>query len=132
MHEEVGHRSAAEIPIPAPVAELVRIEGAVARRAQEALPIQLGHVEGGHAAHRRDVVLEPVGADHGHLAEAAGENLLASLREVLPTALLEPDLHHALGIAHGGDQPRAFLDLSLIHISEPTRLGMISYAVFCL
>src|SRR5450759_1108931 len=25
-----------------------------------------------------------------------------------------------------------FYDLSLIHISEPTRLGMISYAVFCL
>src|SRR5450756_1841544 len=25
-----------------------------------------------------------------------------------------------------------FLVLSLIHISEPTRLGMISYAVFCL
>src|SRR5450756_3170677 len=24
------------------------------------------------------------------------------------------------------------IDLSLIHISEPTRLGMISYAVFCL
>src|SRR5450759_4377747 len=24
------------------------------------------------------------------------------------------------------------LNLSLIHISEPTRLGMISYAVFCL
>src|SRR5450756_2256737 len=23
-------------------------------------------------------------------------------------------------------------DLSLIHVSEPTRLGMISYAVFCL
>src|SRR5659263_729744 len=27
---------------------------------------------------------------------------------------------------------RADSDLSLIHISEPTRLGMISYAVFCL
>src|SRR5450756_2778380 len=27
---------------------------------------------------------------------------------------------------------RTFLSLSLIHISEPTRLGMISYAVFCL
>src|SRR5450756_2746832 len=26
----------------------------------------------------------------------------------------------------------AHYDLSLIHISEPTRLGMISYAVFCL
>src|SRR5450756_2974290 len=25
-----------------------------------------------------------------------------------------------------------FYELSLIHISEPTRLGMISYAVFCL
>src|SRR5665648_1154904 len=25
-----------------------------------------------------------------------------------------------------------FKDLSLIHISEPTRLGMISYSVFCL
>src|SRR5665648_1165530 len=27
---------------------------------------------------------------------------------------------------------RSLKDLSLIHISEPTRLGMISYAVFCL
>ena len=27
---------------------------------------------------------------------------------------------------------RAYYNLSLIHISEPTRLGMISYAVFCL
>ena len=27
---------------------------------------------------------------------------------------------------------QASYDLSLIHISEPTRLGMISYAVFCL
>src|SRR5659263_201070 len=30
----------------------------------------------------------------------------------------------------GGDGTAG--DLSLIHISEPTRLGMISYAVFCL
>src|SRR5450756_3146254 len=28
--------------------------------------------------------------------------------------------------------PSIVQDLSLIHISEPTRLGMISYAVFCL
>src|SRR5450756_2915130 len=27
---------------------------------------------------------------------------------------------------------KAIMRLSLIHISEPTRLGMISYAVFCL
>src|SRR5450756_1849815 len=30
------------------------------------------------------------------------------------------------------DGARADEQLSLIHISEPTRLGMISYAVFCL
>src|SRR5450759_4995535 len=29
-------------------------------------------------------------------------------------------------------EPQVQVDLSLIHISEPTRLGMISYAVFCL
>src|SRR5450756_2805526 len=31
-----------------------------------------------------------------------------------------------------GEERRALVKLSLIHISEPTRLGMISYAVFCL
>src|SRR5450759_5953968 len=30
------------------------------------------------------------------------------------------------------EPPPDVMDLSLIHISEPTRLGMISYAVFCL
>src|SRR5450756_1372023 len=34
---------------------------------------------------------------------------------------LGPDGQHCIPV----------LDLSLIHISEPTRLGMISYAVFC-
>src|SRR5450756_3094267 len=34
--------------------------------------------------------------------------------------------------AFGLTEPEAGSDLSLIHISEPTRLGMISYAVFCL
>src|SRR5450756_2625742 len=42
----------------------------------------------------------------------------------------------AAGTGCSGDtlRPRysVALDLSLIHISEPTRLGMISYAVFCL
>src|SRR5450756_3001574 len=36
--------------------------------------------------------------------------------------------HAPVEVAVGG----AEADLSLIHISEPTRLGMISYAVFCL
>src|SRR5450756_1231712 len=32
----------------------------------------------------------------------------------------------------GAGMRRVYNILSLIHISEPTRLGMISYAVFCL
>src|SRR5450759_1106280 len=36
--------------------------------------------------------------------------------------------HSILGVCYPGH----VLELSLIHISEPTRLGMISYAVFCL
>ena len=39
-----------------------------------------------------------------------------------------------LGVCRGKDIDFGVLfeGLSLIHISEPTRLGMISYAVFCL
>src|SRR5450756_2255 len=38
---------------------------------------------------------------------------------------------HAVTIDSGGQPVQQFrLPLSLIHISEPTRLGMISYAVF--
>src|SRR5659263_715382 len=35
-------------------------------------------------------------------------------------------------VTHGTIKEHDKLTLSLIHISEPTRLGMISYAVFCL
>ena len=42
----------------------------------------------------------------------------------------------ALGVWLPGDRLPSLreqvISLSLIHISEPTRLGMISYAVFCL
>ena len=38
----------------------------------------------------------------------------------------------ALAVAGIGAGQGLAQELSLIHISEPTRLGMISYAVFCL
>src|SRR5450759_2125840 len=41
---------------------------------------------------------------------------------------LQTDEHVGAGCDHRGGVQQ----LSLIHISEPTRLGMISYAVFCL
>src|SRR5450756_3216399 len=46
------------------------------------------------------------------------------LRTVRPVA--------RVGQAPAGPAPGSLALLSLIHISEPTRLGMISYAVFCL
>src|SRR5450756_2010506 len=50
------------------------------------------------------------------------------LRGASPRAFAVQWRHVRLPPSRGG-VPR---DLSLIHISEPTRLGMISYAVFCL
>src|SRR5450756_3137779 len=55
-------------------------------------------------------------------------------------AEISPDAFYAkqkAGAKSGTTQPGpedfiAVYTLSLIHISEPTRLGMISYAVFCL
>ena len=55
-----------------------------------------------------------------------------------PGTLDEPEIHarlcEALGVVGEDDYAplRAALGLSLIHISEPTRLLSISYAVFCL
>src|SRR5450759_5542031 len=42
------------------------------------------------------------------------------------------DLFAIEAVGPRGETARRIHTLSLIHISEPTRLGMISYAVFCL
>src|SRR5450756_1107389 len=59
-----------------------------------------------------------------------------------PRCLVKRVLHRDVGVkprpggGHGVDRYGRVgchvVELSLIHISEPTRLGMISYAVFCL
>src|SRR5450756_2028488 len=59
----------------------------------------------------------------GLIRSVKGINLVADYQSVL-SAFLHADTNAGCG----GDPPL----LSLIHISEPTRLGMISYAVFCL
>src|SRR5450759_5847916 len=63
-----------------------------------------------------EAVLGPV--DARERRHDAPDIMLLDGRHVLPQCLLPEVL--TVG------------DLSLIHISEPTRLGMISYAVFCL
>src|SRR5665648_248816 len=54
----------------------------------------------------------------------AGKNLIV--------IQLESFQNFVLGLEYNGQEVTPNLNLSLIHISEPTRLGMISYAVFCL
>jgi len=48
--------------------------------------------------------------------------------------MIRPNVEKTIPSVGTGDNVNieAILALSLIHISEPTRLGMISYAVFCL
>src|SRR5450756_2822578 len=57
-----------------------------------------------------------------------GDRITVTLREN-PTTGYEWEMKLAPGLTL---VMRTFFGLSLIHISEPTRLGMISYAVFCL
>src|SRR5665648_1098176 len=46
--------------------------------------------------------------------------------------LVRNEIAVVTGIGCSGNTAQWYNTLSLIHISEPTRLGMISYAVFCL
>src|SRR5665648_445873 len=63
--------------------------------------------------------------------EKGGNAFDAAVATTFTLQVVEPHLN-----GPGGDVPVILYDvkkgLSLIHISEPTRLGMISYAVFCL
>src|SRR5450759_5760207 len=69
--------------------------------------------------------------------DRAGKGLRDAPRDALLADSAHPEIH---GLAYGfhramdnaGALGGTLLALSLIHISEPTRLGMISYAVFCL
>src|SRR5450756_2741996 len=72
---------------------------------------------------------------HGAALVAFGEQRkehLRLFRALLDVAqIIEQHDLEVVELAQGPWQRKVAL-LSLIHISEPTRLGMISYAVFCL
>ena len=61
--------------------------------------------------------------------------LKPSVKEVDLGTMISSEANNVLkGVEVVAQKPlvKVDVDLSLIHISEPTRLGMISYAVFCL
>src|SRR5450756_2685624 len=97
---------------------------------------------------RGSIAGKPVTYETGRLAKQAGGAVLATMggtvvlaavtvsnsaKEGLDFFPLTVDYFEKMYAA--GKIPGGFFKregLSLIHISEPTRLGMISYAVFCL
>src|SRR5450756_1086886 len=98
--------------------------------------------------HPQHPVVAPVEVAHQHPAEVLsqklGDDLPAAALTVLEVAhrrageapeiaVLAPFPPACLVPVHHRTPPQLSDEpLSLIHISEPTRLGMISYAVFCL
>src|SRR5450759_5466954 len=73
----------------------------------------------------------------GYYAANSGTSCRESCRSAKNHVLRKTESTTILwGLQRSGNEHQVFHDLcqglSLIHISEPTRLGMISYAVFCL
>src|SRR5450756_2698006 len=94
----------------------------------------LGMAQGATVAQLTGVVAGVLGADVT-MVGFTPEAVAIAVRRALGHATRWED--HTFEIVHEGAESPAMhmaLDqvLSLIHISEPTRLGMISYAVFCL
>src|SRR5450759_5858347 len=90
------------------------------------------------------VFIRPISCRYGHLGALLlftdWENLKLFEEDRLASRLHDARDRSHLTVAIDGDVVHEEVDqaafllqcLSLIHISEPTRLGMISYAVFCL
>src|SRR5450756_2917447 len=79
----------------------------------------------------RSSMLEVLSQDYVQTARAKGlHEQRVRYVHALRNALLP--VVTVVGLQFGTLLGGAVLTLSLIHISEPTRLGMISYAVFCL
>src|SRR5450756_1144588 len=90
---------------------------------------------GGGPAHERLMLANLATAlfEHGRITTTTAKaKRLRPLAERLVTFAKRGDLHARRQVLTVVRDKGVVHTLSLIHISEPTRLGMISYAVFCL
>src|SRR5450756_3039244 len=98
-----------------------------------------GHVSDAGKAPARVLVLTVVLAEKQQVARlrsapdrVADPELLVGIAWRIGAEEAHEGLCQARTVKAEGAAPAPQIGLSLIHISEPTRLGMISYAVFCL
>src|SRR5450756_340148 len=90
-------------------------------------------IDGGHTV----LVLDDLSSGHREAAKGTDLQVIdlkdpASVRDACRQFKPDTCLHFAAHSLVGESMLDPLKYLSLIHISEPTRLGMISYAVFCL
>src|SRR5580700_215180 len=69
MNKQIGHGAAAEIPIPTPVRELIRVKFAIRGGTEEEFPVELGSVNARTFRRMQKVVLIPVSADKRNLSD---------------------------------------------------------------
>jgi len=96
MHHQVGEDAAAEVPEPAPLAELVFVEGLVLRFAQPGFPVDVAGVQLIRRTHPAVVIAVPGQVHFVDLAKLPGPYDFQPLLEVRHAALLHPDLHDAV------------------------------------
>ncbi len=109
MCAEVGHRTAAEIPEPAPTIEFLFGEWLRRSVAQPLLPVESLCIDW-LKVRPRLVVLPPVGADLRNAANASALDEFDGVAKVAPASLLHAALKNALIGTNRVDERRAFFD----------------------
>src|SRR5450756_1187467 len=99
------------------------------------LHVKAGDGGAGAVAFRREAHVDKGGPDGGDGGRGGDIWLVATTNQSSLLGFRDHPYRKGGDGGHGGGKKKhgaRGADLSLIHISEPTRLGMISYAVFCL
>src|SRR5450756_524468 len=120
------------------------LSAAPASKPVEPLHQQAGQEQAGHEEPLREHTWRPPAEglyDPSLEKDSCGVGFIANIKGKKSHQIVSDAISILCNLEHRGAvgaDPRAgdgagiLVQISLIHISEPTRLGMISYAVFCL